>query len=87
MKEGFCVQCCFWLFKSFCLALWLYNVLVVNDVAYCGGLGDSLGHGEHLYMVSKYLTVLLVDKTKFSNPCHALKSTKPFYIGILVSMG
>ena len=28
--------------------LWLYNILVVNDVANCGGLRDSLGHGEHI---------------------------------------
>ena len=26
-------------------------------------------------MISKYFTVLLVDKIKFTNPCHALKSS------------
>ena len=28
-----------WPFKSFCLALWLYNILVVNDVAIVVGWG------------------------------------------------
>ena len=40
----------FWPFKSFCLALWLHNILMVNDVANCGRLRDSLGHGEHIYI-------------------------------------
>ena len=39
-----------WLFKSFCLALWLNNILEVNNVANCGRLQDSLGHGEHIYI-------------------------------------
>ena len=30
---------------------------------------------KNVYMVSKYFTVLLADETKFSNPCHALKSS------------
>ena len=38
-----------WPFKLF-LALWLYNILVINDVANCGRLCDSLGHGEHIYI-------------------------------------
>ena len=55
-----------WPFKLFCSALWLYNILLANDVA-----------GEHIYvyMVSKYFTVLLVNKTKFSKLCHALKNS------------
>ena len=28
----------------------------------------------YLYMVSKHFTALLVNKTKFFNPCHALKN-------------
>ena len=45
-------------------------------MANCGKLRDSLGHGEHTYihMVSKYLTVLLIIKTKFPNPCQSLKT-------------
>ena len=39
-----------WPFKSFFSALWLYNILVVNDVANCGRLRDSLGHGELIYI-------------------------------------
>ena len=31
-------------------ALWLYNILVVNDVANCGRQRDSLGHGQHIYI-------------------------------------
>ena len=34
-------------FLSFCLALWLYNILVVNNITNYGGLRDSLGHGEY----------------------------------------
>ena len=66
-----------WQFKSFCLALWLSNILVVNGVAKFGRLQDFLGHEEHnnLYMVSEYFTVLLIYKTKFLNPCHALKNS------------
>ena len=36
-----------WPFKLFYSALWLYNILVVNDVANCGRLRDSLGHREY----------------------------------------
>ena len=36
-----------WPSKLFCSALWLYNILVVNDVATTIRLQDSLGHGEH----------------------------------------
>ena len=39
-----------WPFKLFCSALWLYNILVVNNVANCGRLGDCLGHREHIYI-------------------------------------
>ena len=39
-----------WPFKSFCSDLWLYNILVVNDVANCDELGDSLGHREHIHI-------------------------------------
>ena len=39
-----------WPFKSFCSALWLYNILVVNDVANCDRLGDSLGHREYIHI-------------------------------------
>ena len=39
-----------WPFKLFCSALWLYKILVVNDAANCGWLGDSLGHREHIYI-------------------------------------
>ena len=39
-----------WLFKLFCLDLWLYNILLVNDVANCDRLWDSLGHEEHIYI-------------------------------------
>ena len=75
---GFCAfSAILWVFKSLCLALWLYNILVINDVANCGRLRDSLGHREHIYLciVSKYFTVSLINKTKFSNPCLALKSS------------
>ena len=41
------------LFKSLCLALWLYNILVVNDVANYGRLQDSLGHRELIYIISQ----------------------------------
>ena len=43
-----------WLFKLLSLGLWLYNILVVNDVGNCGRLWDSLGDGEHIiiYMYS-----------------------------------
>ena len=34
----------------FCSALWLYKILVVNGVANCGRLGDSLGRGKHIYI-------------------------------------
>ena len=37
-------------FKSFCSALWLINILVVNDEVDCGRLWNSLGHGEHIYI-------------------------------------
>ena len=39
-----------WPFKSFCSALWFYNILMVNDVANCGRLQDSLGHEKHIYI-------------------------------------
>ena len=50
---------------------------MVNDVANCGRLRYSLGHEEHNYIwfPSTSLYILLVNKAKFSNPCHALKNS------------
>ena len=39
-----------WPFKSYHSVLWLNNILVVNNVANCGWLGDSLGHREHTHI-------------------------------------
>ena len=42
----------------------------------CGRLRDPLGHGgTYSCMVSKYFQVLLINKTKFPNTCHALKNS------------
>ena len=65
-----------WLFKSFCSALWLYNILVANDVANCDRLWDPLGHGEHIYIwFPRLYCIADFNKTKFPNPCHALKNS------------
>ena len=48
MRWVFKFSAVLWLFKSFCSALWLFNILVVNDVANCSRLQDFLGHGEHI---------------------------------------
>ena len=37
-------------FKQFRLALWFYNIIVVNGVANYGRLQNSLGHGEHFHI-------------------------------------
>ena len=42
-------------------------------MANCGRLWDSLRYGEHIYL--SFPTVLLINKTKFPNPCHALKNS------------
>ena len=34
---------------AFCLAFWLYNILVVNDVVNFGRLQDLLGHGKYIH--------------------------------------
>ena len=38
-------------------------------------MGSIRAWGTYSYMVSKYFTVLLINKTKFPNPCHALKNS------------
>ena len=55
--------------------LWL-DACSQNDVANCGRLLESIGHGKHIYTwFLSTLTVLLINKTKFFNPCHALKNS------------
>ena len=61
-KWVFVFSAVLWPFKSFCLALWLNYILVVNNVANCGRLRYSLGHGEHV-------------NVRFPNPCLALKNS------------
>ena len=56
---------------------WLYNIFVVNDVVNIGKLAiyNSLGHGEHIYTwFPSYFTVMMINETKFRNPCHALET-------------
>ena len=53
--------------------MWLYNILVANNVVNCGRLQDPLGHGEHIHIW--FPSALLIIKTKFPNPCHALKNS------------
>ena len=50
---------------------------MVNNVANCDKLPDSLGHGVLIYIwfPITYFTVLLIDKTKFPTPGHALKNS------------
>jgi len=42
------------------------KIPVINGVDNCGRIGDSLGHGEHIYsyVVSKCFTVLLISKMR-----------------------
>ena len=42
-------------------------------MANCDRLWDCLRCGEHIYL--SFPTVLLINKTKFPNPCHALKNS------------
>ena len=50
---------------------------MVNYVANCDWLGDSLGHREHTYIIYGFQVLYCIAgfKTKFSNPCHALKNS------------
>ena len=56
-----------WQFKLFCLALWLYNILVVNVAANCCRLQESLGHWEHIHIwfPSTLLYCIADKKTEF----------------------
>ena len=58
MVVFFAFSAILWAFKSLCLALWLYNILVVNNVANCGRLRDSLWHREHIYLCIVSSTLL-----------------------------
>ena len=60
-----------WLFKSFCLDLWLYNILVVSDVANCDRLWDSLGHEERIYIWFPRL-YCIADFNKLNFLTHAM---------------
>ena len=60
---------------------------MVSNVANCGRLRYSLGHREHIYIW--FLSTLLVNKTKFSNPCHAQYSSegvKPSYFSCILNL-
>ena len=49
---------------------------MVNNVVICGRLRDPLGNGEHIYIwFPSTITVLLINKTKFLDSCHALKNS------------
>ena len=76
-KVGFVFSAVLWLFKSFCSALWLCNIVVVNDVANCGRLGDFLGYREHIHIwfPRTTYTAWLVYIIEFADPCHALKNS------------
>ena len=66
-----------WRYKLFCLALWLYSILLVNDVANCGRLQDSLGHGEQIYVrfPSTLLYCWLIKPNFLIHAIYALKNS------------
>ena len=59
-------------------ALWLYNILVANDLANCGRLRDSLGHEKHTGKISIGLNFCVF--------CSFLEKRKSFsYVSLALS--